>query len=99
MAPFLAMAKLKQAWLCSSGLTKRFVYMYVCTNVRKYIIKTFVFSFFRSLKNPFYQLDPRFKHSFDASFRSQLLVLFIGNLPLFMQLFKIESCSDARCIL
>ena len=22
MAPFLAMAKLKQAWLCSSGLTK-----------------------------------------------------------------------------
>ena len=24
MAPFLAMAKLKQAWLCSSGLTKTF---------------------------------------------------------------------------
>ena len=27
MAPFLAMAKLKQAWLCSSGLTKTFVKM------------------------------------------------------------------------
>jgi hypothetical protein len=26
MAPFLAMAKLKQAWLCSSGLTKTFVF-------------------------------------------------------------------------
>ena len=24
MAPFLAMAKLKQAWLCPSGLTKTF---------------------------------------------------------------------------
>ena len=45
MARFLAMAKLKQAWLCSFGLTKTFVDMYVCTNVRKYIIKTFVFRF------------------------------------------------------
>ena len=27
MAPFLAMAKLKQAWLCSSGLTKTFHFM------------------------------------------------------------------------
>ena len=42
----LAMAKFKQAWLCSSGLTKRFVDMYVCTNVRKYIIKTFGFFVF-----------------------------------------------------
>ena len=25
-APFLAMAKLKQAWLCSSGLTKTFLF-------------------------------------------------------------------------
>ena len=27
MAPFLAMAKLKQAWLCSSGLTKTFYFI------------------------------------------------------------------------
>ena len=27
MAPFLAMAKLKQAWLCPSGLTKSFSYV------------------------------------------------------------------------
>ena len=27
IAPFLAMAELKQAWLCSSGLTKRFHFM------------------------------------------------------------------------
>ena len=26
IAPFLAMAKLKQAWLCSSGLTKTFYF-------------------------------------------------------------------------
>ena len=25
-APFLAMAKFKQAWLCSSGLTKTFLF-------------------------------------------------------------------------
>ena len=27
IAPFLAMAELKQAWLCSSGLTKTFHFM------------------------------------------------------------------------
>ena len=26
IAPFLAMAELKQAWLCSSGLTKTFLF-------------------------------------------------------------------------
>ena len=26
IAPFLAMANLKQAWLCSSGLTKTFLF-------------------------------------------------------------------------
>ena len=30
MAPFLAMAKLKQAWLCSSGLTKKFINGHSC---------------------------------------------------------------------
>mgnify|MGYP004537105759 CR=1 FL=1 len=32
-------------------------------------------------------------------FHTQLLILFIGDLPLFVQLFKVESCNDTRCIL
>ena len=42
MAPFLAMAKLKQAWLCSFGLTKTFLFIKSVSE-----IMTIAYGFFR----------------------------------------------------